>query len=94
MEGVEIVRLNTSRPGAVQVLEKLSPDIIVFDLTPSQLNIVFSFLRTHLDVVLIGLDLGRDRALFVAGDWRTLPTVEGLMQTIHAQIRAKSSDQP
>ena len=86
---VEIVLLDTSRPGAVQVLDRLSPDIIVFDLTPSQLSCIFTFLRSHTDVVLIGLDIDHDQALFLSGDWRRLPTVADLMQVIEAQIQVK-----
>jgi hypothetical protein len=89
-EGVKIVMLDTSQPGAVQVLDKLSPDIIVFDLTPSQLNCVFTFLRTHTDVVLIGLDIESDLALFLSGEWRRLPTVADLMQVIEARIQVKN----
>ncbi len=88
-EAVEIVRLNTSRPAAVQVLDKLDPDIIVFDLTPSQLNCMFTFLQTHTDVVLIGLDIGHDQALFLSGEWRTLPTVADLIQVINERIQVK-----
>jgi DNA-binding NarL/FixJ family response regulator len=90
-EGVEIVLLNTSQPGAVQDLDKLSPDIIVFDLTPSQLSVVFTFLRTHTDVVLIGLDIDSDLTLFLSGEWRRLPSVADLMQMIEAQIQVKNS---
>ncbi len=90
-EGVEVVLLDTSQPDAVQALDKLSPDIIVFDLTPSQLSWVFSFLRTHTDVVLIGLDLDCDLALFLSGEWRMLPTVADLMQVIEARIQAKNA---
>ena len=86
-EGVEIVLLDTSLPGAVQVLDKLSPDIIVFDMTPSQISCVFSFLRTHTDVVLIGLDINSDLALFLSGECRMLPTVADLMQVIEARIQ-------
>jgi len=86
----EIVRLNTSRPTAGQVLDKLSPDIIVFDLTPSLLSCIFTFLRTHTDVVLIGLDVDRDLALFLSGEWRMLPTVADLMQVIEARIQVKN----
>jgi hypothetical protein len=89
-EGVEIVLLDTSRPGEVQVLDKLRPDIIVFDLTPHQLSFVFTFLRTHIDVVLIGLDIDSDRVLFLSGEWRMLPTVADLMQVIEARIQVKN----
>lgn len=89
-EGVEIVLLEPSRPGAAQVLDKLSPDIIVFDLTPGQLNYVFDFLRTHTDVVLIGLDINSDLALFLSGEWRRLPSVADLMQVIETQIHVKN----
>ena len=89
-EGVEIVLLDTSRPGAVQELDKLSPDIIVFDLTPSQLGYVLTFLRTHTNVVLIGLDIDRDLALFLSGEWRRLPTVASLMQVIESRIQVKN----
>jgi len=89
-EGVEVVLLDTSQPGADQVLDKLSPDVIVFDLTRSQLSCVFTFLRTHTDVVLIGLDIGCDLALFLSGEWRRLPTVADLMQMIEARIQVKN----
>jgi DNA-binding NarL/FixJ family response regulator len=89
-EGVEVVLLDTSLPGAPQALDQLSPDIIVFDLTPSQLNYVFTFLRTHTDVVLIGLDTDRDMALFLSGEWRMLPTVADLMRVIEARIQVKN----
>ncbi len=89
-ESVEIVRLNTSRPTAVQVLDKLCPDIIVFDLTPSQLSCVFTFLRTHTEVVLIGLDIDCDLALVLSAEWRMLPTVADLLQVIEARIQVKS----
>ncbi len=89
-EGVEIVHVNTSRPTAVQVLDKLSPDIVVFDLTPSQLSYVFTFLQTHTDIVLIGLDLDRDQALFLSGEWRRLPSMADLMQVIEARIQVKN----
>jgi hypothetical protein len=85
-EGVEIVMLDTFLPGAVQVLDKLSPDIIVFDLTPSQLSCIFTHLRTHTDVRLIGLDIHRDQALFLSAEWRMLPTVADLLQVIEARI--------
>jgi hypothetical protein len=89
-EGVEIVLLDNSQPSADQVLNKLSPDVILFDLTPSQLSRMFSFLGTHTDVVLIGLDLNRDLALFLSGEWRRLPTVADLMQVIEARIQVKN----
>ncbi len=86
-EGVEIALLDTSRPDAVEDLDKLNPDIIVFDLTPGQLSCVFAFLRTHTDVVLIGLDINSDLALFLTGEWHKLPTVEDLMQVIEERIQ-------
>ena len=89
-QGVEVVLLDTSQPDAVQALDKLSPDIIVFDLTPSQLSFVFTFLRIHTDIVLIGLDMDRDLALFLSGEWRVLPTLADLMQVIEARLQAKN----
>jgi hypothetical protein len=92
-EGVEIVLLDTSQPGEVQVPDRFSPDIIVFDLTPRQLNCALTFLRTHTNIVLIGLDIKSDQALFLSGEWRTLPTVAGLTQMIEARIQPKNSRQ-
>jgi DNA-binding NarL/FixJ family response regulator len=89
-KGVEIVLLDTSRPGAVQVLDELSPDIIIFDLTPIQLSCVFTFLRIHTDVVLIGLNIDYDRVLFLSAEWLILPTVADLMQVIEAQLQARN----
>jgi DNA-binding NarL/FixJ family response regulator len=89
-EGVEIVRLDTSQPGAVQALDGLSPNIIIFDLTPIQLSCVFTFLRTHPDVVLIGLDIDFDQVLFLSAEWRRLPTVADLMQVIEARLQVRN----
>ncbi len=88
--GVETVLLDTSRPTAVQVLDNLSPDIIIFDLAPSQLGIVLPFQRSHPDVVLIGLDIASDVAWILSGDWRVLPSVADLMQMIEARIQVKN----
>jgi hypothetical protein len=89
-EGVEIVMLDASQPDAIQVLDNLSPDIIVFDLTPIQLSCIFTFLRTHPNVVLIGVDIDFDRVLFLSGEWRTLPSLADLMQVIEERIRVKN----
>ena len=93
-DGMEIVLLDTSRPDAIQALDKLSPDIIVFDLTPSQLSCILPFLQTHTDVVLIGLDIASDLALFLSAEWRRLPTVADLMQVIEAQNQMKNGGRP
>jgi DNA-binding NarL/FixJ family response regulator len=86
-QGIEVVLVDSSQPGAIQSLEKISPDIIVFDLTPSQLGCVFTFLQSRIDVVLIGLDIDRDLALFLSGEWRKLPTMADLVQVIEAQTK-------
>ncbi len=91
-EGVEIVLVDTSCPG--QVLDKLSPNIIVFDLTPSQLSCIIAFLRTHTDVLSIGLDINRDMALFLSGEWRRLLTVADLQQVIEAHLQVKNGMRP
>ncbi len=88
-EGVEIGFLDSSRPDALQVLNRLSPDIILFDLTASQLSLVFTFLRAHAGVLLIGLDIENDLALVLSAEWRMLPTVADLMQVIEARIQVK-----
>ncbi len=89
-EGVEIMLLDTSRPNTAQFLDQFSPDIIIFDLTLSQLNYIFPFLLTHINIVLIGLDIERDLALFLSGEWRRLPTVADLLQVIEARTQVKS----
>ncbi len=88
-EGVEIALLDSSRPDALQVLNRVSPEIILFDLTASQLSLVFAFLRTHTDALLIGLDIENDLALVLSAEWRMLPTVADLMQVIEARIQVK-----
>jgi DNA-binding NarL/FixJ family response regulator len=93
-EGIEIVRLDTSQPGAVQVLSGLSPDILIFDLTPIQLSCVFTFLRTYTDIVLIGLDIDCNLVLFLSAEWRMLPTVADLMQVIEARLQVRNSRRP
>ncbi|MGE5256903.1 MAG: hypothetical protein ACM3KE_09545 [Hyphomicrobiales bacterium] len=89
-EGVEIVQLEPCQPGTVQVLGGLSPDIIIFDLTPIQLSCAFTFLRTYPDIVLIGLDIDCDRALFLSAEWLMLPSVADLMQVIEARLQVRN----
>jgi hypothetical protein len=92
--GVEIVVVDSSQPGTFQVLDKLSPDGIIFDLTPNQFSCVFAYLRTRRDLVLIGLDIEHDQALVLSGEWRRFPTVADLMQVIEKCIQLEKYRRP
>ena len=90
LDGVEIVMLDASRSDALQVLDQLNPDILVFDLTPIQLICVLNFLRNHTKSVLIGLDIDTDKALVLSGEWLWLPTMADIIQVIEARIQLKN----
>lgn len=91
--GLKTTLLDTSQPDADKVLDRLCPDIILFDLTPSLLSCVFAFLRTHTRAILIGLDIESGQALFLSGEWRMLPTVADLVQVIEARTQEIHSKQ-
>lgn len=88
-EGMKVVLLDASRPDVIQDLDKLNPESVVFELTPSQLSYIFPLLQKHTDVVCIGLDIAHDKALILSAEWRVLPTAADLMQGIEERIQQK-----
>lgn len=63
------------------------PDVLVFELTTSQLDSLTSLWREQPQIMLIGLDLAEGGALVVSGQASRVLTVEDLVQVIEGQGR-------
>ncbi|MFP5213048.1 MAG: hypothetical protein ACLGPL_06675 [Acidobacteriota bacterium] len=81
--GVEIQAIKGSLPSAFAKLEDDPPGAIVFDLAEFQpLNGTIPLMRTHPTLLLIGVDLARNRMLVLCGRESRLLTAEDLVQAI------------
>jgi hypothetical protein len=81
--GLELLTLDASLPGALQRLDPLAPDVVLFDLaTAHAVEDAVSLLAAHPNLVLVGFDLTSHRALLLSGEQSTVLTTEDLMQII------------
>ena len=87
--GLDVVRIDTTLPDAVQRLDALRPDVVIFDLTapdsplalrPSPFAI--SFLSEHPGISLIGLDLNCNAMTVFSSQQHTVLTANDLAQVI------------
>ena len=63
------------------------PDVVVFELTASQLDSLTALWKAQPQILLIGLDLAEGGALVVSGHASRVLTVEDLVQVIGGQAR-------
>lgn len=89
--GLEVVRIDTTFPNAVQRLDALRPDVIIFDLTApnspfSNLYFPSSILQEHPGLSLIGLDLNSNKVLVLSGQQYTVLAASDLAQVIQTLL--------
>jgi CheY-like chemotaxis protein len=81
---MELLRVSTG-PRAVEALAGFKPDVILFDITAPDACFSLTFLQSHPDSLLVGLDLDQSTALVLSGETRTLVTAEDLAQIVLAK---------
>jgi DNA-binding NarL/FixJ family response regulator len=69
-------------PELLEKLEAAPPDVILFDLAEGQPHFAISLLRNHPGIMLIGIDLARNKMLVLSGKQSRLLTAEDLMQVM------------
>ncbi len=97
---IEVIHIDASLPDAVQELDVLNPAAIIFDLaSPPTLRFGLPFIREHLGMPFIGLDVTSNTVLVLSCQQYTALTVDDLAQVIRAQlatpakgVEANSSD--
>jgi hypothetical protein len=84
---IEVVHIDASLPDAVQDLDVLGPVAIIFDLSsPPPLRLGLPFIREHLSLPLIGLDVTSNTVLVLSCQQYTALTVDDLAQVIQAHL--------
>jgi hypothetical protein len=85
-DGLDVQRIDATLPGARQRLDALRPAAVVFDLADPPLGFVLPFLREHLDLPLVGLDVTSNTVLVLSCRQYTALTVNDLAQVIQIQL--------
>ncbi len=84
---IEVIHIDASLPDAVQELDVLNPAAIIFDLaSPPTLRFGLPFIREHLGMPFIGLDVTSNTVLVLSCQQYTALTVDDLAQVIRAQL--------
>jgi hypothetical protein len=86
-DGIEVILIDASLPNAVQELDVLNPAVVIFDLaSPPTLRFGLPFIREHLGLPFIGLDVTSNTVLVLSCQQYTALTVDDLAQVIQVQL--------
>ncbi len=84
---MEVIHVDSSLPNAMQQLDVLNPAAVIFDLaSPLTLGFGLPFIREHLGLPFIGLDVTSNTVLVLSCQQYIALTVDDLAQVIHAQL--------
>jgi DNA-binding NarL/FixJ family response regulator len=84
---IEVIHIDASLPDAVQELDVLNPAVVIFDLSsPPPLRLGLPFVRDHLGLPFIGLDVTSNTVLVLSCQQYPALTVDDLAQVIQAQL--------
>ena len=84
---IEVIHVDASLPSAAQELDALNPAVVIFDLSsPPTLKFGLPFIREHLGLPLIGLDVTSNTVLVLSCQQYTALTVDDLAHVIQAQL--------
>jgi hypothetical protein len=84
---IEVIHIDASLPDAVQELDVLNPVAVIFDLSsPPPLRLGLPFVREHLGLPFIGLDVTSNTVLVLSCQQYPALTVDDLAQVIQAQL--------
>jgi hypothetical protein len=84
---IEVIHVDASLPSAAQELDALNPAVVIFDLSsPPTLRFGLPFIREHLGLPFIGLDVTSNTVLVLSCRQYTALTVDDLAHVIQAQL--------
>ena len=85
-DGLEVIHIDASLPGAGQQLDALHPAAVVFDLASPPLRFGLPFVREHLGLPLIGLDVTSNTVLVLSCQQYMALTVDDLARVIQERV--------
>lgn len=90
---LDVVRLEASLPDPLARLDRLAPDVVIFDVAEKNFEFAMAVLQAHPGLPLIGLDLGRaNEVLVLSGQQRRAFTANDLTEVILTQALPPSRD--
>lgn len=81
-ERFRLIQIDPLLPDALHRLETIHPDVVLFDLTLVQPDFSTTVLRRYPGLLLIGIDLNKDKMLVLSGEEFRLLTQEDLVHVI------------
>jgi hypothetical protein len=73
-----------------ECMESLDPDLIVFELDSPWSSSILSLIKDQPDVLLIGLDLSRSRAIVLDSHQHLTQTMSDLCQVVQSEANEKA----
>jgi hypothetical protein len=73
-----------------ECMESLDPDLIVFELDSPWSSSILSLIKDQPDVLLIGLDLSRSRAIVLDSHQHLTQTMDDLCQVVQSEANEKA----
>jgi hypothetical protein len=81
-EELEVVHIDANVPGSFDLVQAISPDVILFDLATLHTDTALSFLEVQPRLLLVGINLINGTMLVLCGHYAPAMTVDDLFQTI------------
>ncbi len=85
ISGLSILSLDAGLPDAVQRLQALKPDIVMFDLATAHPDFAITLWKTYPGLLLIGVDLPGGELLVLSGCREQVLNVSDLVEIIHGE---------
>ena len=87
--GFELVVVDPDAAGAVEMIDGVQPDVIVFDSTTVEPDSAIALWQALPHVLLIGVDLRTDKAHLLSGQSFLLSSADDLVQAIESHALAE-----
>lgn len=82
-----VIHVNVPSSEVHKQLGDLKPDLVVFELDSPYTSPVYTYLKEHPGILLVGLDLTCCRAIVLNSQQLDNPTLDDLCHMVHAEVR-------
>ncbi len=86
-----MVRLDVVTGDMREKMQTLKPDLIVFELEDPAAQVIIPFLKNQPDILLIGLDLDRNRAIVLNSCQHLTESINDLQQLVQKVVNREAS---
>jgi hypothetical protein len=86
-----VIHLNVPSIEVHKQLGDLKPDLVVFELDSPYTSPVYTFLREHPGILLVGLDLTCSRAIVLNSQQLDTPTLDDLCHVVQTKVSERAT---